>query len=712
MKKLKGFLFILLVLSLILSCNNDSVTWGKIEVTLSNEVSRGIAPTDMSTDNYDVVILNATNETVASTNIKVSDTSVPLTFSVPAGTYTISVDAKNKDNEVIGRGESTATVTPNSTANCQITVREITGNGTLSVQIDSDTPNIPVLKIYKADLSLLDTVTTTGSDGIFVATKALPNGFYYFEILDDDEVIDSETIRIVADKTITYSIEYTVYGDSSITITNGITPTPTISFELSSNITPDDSVSITPTITGFTPNSYSWYLDGIKIAETKDLSFEASDYFLGEHRLTLVATDGNIIWSEEKYFSIIENPISSHYVAYASVEDYFFFDIEGGYLYFSDTFRRLFDVGPLSFDLIPASNGQFIVFTPFEDNLAVLFIPANKEDYATESKLYYECSLDDENGLILNDNYYYRVNLLVTEGPVAYEKNTAQYSDVYHTTARMTKYGTFQEKSLTNHTFDDDRVCTSCGFNQYDNDYLLSNNINNVGDSGILDVARYWAGITTLGDGAVIEDESNFYIKKVSGSNNKYALLFPSSIYDAYEEGGGVFGSVGAFDWYIKQYYGLDLAFSFESGLRSFVETLWSNGVIEASPSDYTDKKNRDTVYSDISLITEDISFEGFTSYNPNSIQTEDGTPIQDCNRIYFELNKYRDGTFILRYPQSLCDAYEKSQRFYTRSGDSIWLYLSTYYPDDPHSNDEETKALMIKLLESDFIEPNYLDYL
>lgn len=69
----------------------------------------------MSTDNYDVVILNASNETIASTNIKVSDTSVPLTFSVPAGTYTISVEAKNKDNEVIGRGESTASETPNST---------------------------------------------------------------------------------------------------------------------------------------------------------------------------------------------------------------------------------------------------------------------------------------------------------------------------------------------------------------------------------------------------------------------------------------------------------------------------------------------------------------------------------------------------------------------------------------------------------------------
>ncbi|MGN1189157.1 MAG: hypothetical protein ACI4SL_02045 [Candidatus Ornithospirochaeta sp.] len=41
-----------------------------------------------------------------------------------------------------------------------------------------------------------------------------------------------------------------------------------------------------------------------------------------------------------------------------------------------------------------------------------------------------------------------------------------------------------------------------------------------------------------------------------------------------------------------------------------------------------------------------------------------------------------------------------------------MWKYLKTYYPDDPRTNDEETKALMIKLLESEFIEPNYLDYL
>ena len=281
MKKLKGFLLILLILSLILSCNNDSVTWGKIEVTLSNEVSRGIVTTDMSTDNYDVVILNAANETIASTNIKVSDTSVPLTFSVPAGTYTISVEAKNKDNEVIGRGESTATATSNSTTNCRITVQEITGIGTLSIQIDSDTPNTPVLKIYKADLSLLDTVTATESDGKFAASKSLPNGFYYFEILDDDKVIDSETVRIVANKTVAYSVEYSVYGDGSITIIDSISPTPSISFEISSNISSKSSQTITPTITGFIPTTFSWYLDGSKIAETKDLSFEASDYILG-----------------------------------------------------------------------------------------------------------------------------------------------------------------------------------------------------------------------------------------------------------------------------------------------------------------------------------------------------------------------------------------------------------------------------------------------
>lgn len=32
--------------------------------------------------------------------------------------------------------------------------------------------------------------------------------------------------------------------------------------------------------------------------------------------------------------------------------------------------------------------------------------------------------------------------------------------------------------------------------------------------------------------------------------------------------------------------------------------------------------------------------------------------------------------------------------------------------PDDSRSNDEEIKVLMIKLLESEFIEPNFFDYL
>ena len=715
MKKLKVFLFIILILSLILSCNNDSVTWGKIEVTLSNEVSRGIVTTDMSTDNYDVVILNAANETIASTNIKVSDTSVPLTFSVPAGTYTISVEAKNKDDEVIGRGESTATVTSNSTTNCRITVQEITGNGILSIQIDSDTPNTPVLKIYKADLSLLDTVTTTESDGKFDATKSLPNGFYYFEILDDDKVIDSETVRIVANKTVAYSVEYSVYGDGSITIIDSISPTPSISFEISSNISSKSSQTITPTITGFIPTTFSWYLDGSKIAETKDLSFEASDYILGEHTLTLIASNETIVWSEKKNFSIYENPLADHYVAYAPGNSrvYYFFDFIDDSLYFSDTINRHYDVGPLSYDIIPAAEGKYLVFNPYGYKTEALFIPFEVEDYELNAKIYYDCTLNEESELTFEENNYQRVNLIIKDSPVSYEESIAQYDETSHVKTRVTEYGTFLTWERINHTFDENDVCIECGFDQNNNEYLLSNNIEKVTDNGRLYISRYWPGITTLGDGTLIENENSFYIKKEPRYDNYYTIYYPSSIYEAYEEGGGSGKSRDAFSWYVNKFYDLKYTSTFETGLKDFVETLWNTGVVEVSPSDSSDLSFRRTVYTDTSLITDEMKFGGLGSYNLNTNQNEDGTHITDCKRFYFYITTYEDGDtyFNISYPQSLQDEYEKAQLFNSNSGNPVWKYLSTYYPDDPYTTDEETKALMIKLLESEFIEPNYEDY-
>ena len=137
-------------------------------------------------------------------------------------------------------------------------------------------------------------------------------------------------------------------------------------------------------------------------------------------------------------------------------------------------------------------------------------------------------------------------------------------------------------------------------------------------------------------------------------------------------------------------------------------------GVVEVSPSDYSDSSFSQTVYTDTSLITEEMKYGGLSAYNLNTNQNEDGTHITDCKRFYFYITTYEDGDtyFTTSYPQSLQDEYEKAQLFNSNSGNPLWEYLDTYYPDEPHTNAEEKKALMIKLLESEFIEPNYEDYI
>ena len=353
------------------------------------------------------------------------------------------------------------------------------------------------------------------------------------------------------------------------------------------------------------------------------------------------------------------------------------------------------------------------MFNPYGYKTEALFIPSEVEDYESNAKFYFNCSLSEDNELIYDDRDSFLVSLIITGAPVAYEESIAQYDETSHVKTRVTKYGTFLTWEGTNHTFDENDVCIECGFDQNNNEYLLSNNIEKVTDNGRLYISRYWPGITTLGDGTLIENENSFYIKKEPRFDNYYTIYYPSSIYEAYEEGGGSGNSTGAFYWYLNKYYDLKYTSTFKTGLKDFVETLWNMGVVEVSPSDYSDSSFSRTVYTDTSLITDEMKFGGLGSYNLNTNQNEDGTHITDCKRFYFSTSTHEDGDtyFYLSFPQSLQDEYEKAQLFNSNSGDPLWEYLDTYYPDDPYTTDEETKTLMIKLLESEFIEPNYEDY-
>ena len=393
---------------------------------------------------------------------------------------------------------------------------------------------------------------------------------------------------------------------------------------------------------------------------------------------------------------------------------YYFFDFIDDSLYFSDTLNRHYDVGPLSYDIIPAAEGKYLVFNPYGYKTEALFIPTEASEYELNAKIYYDCTLNEESELTFEENDYQSVNLIIKDSPVSYEESIAQYDETSHVKTRVTEYGTFLTWERTNHTFDENDVCIECGFDQNNNEYLLSNNIEKVTDNGRLYISRYWPGITTLGDGTLIENENSFYIKKEPGFDNYYTIYYPSSIYEAYEEGGGSGSSGTAFSWYVNKYYDLKFTSTFETGLKDFVETLWNMGVVEVSPSDYSDSSFSRTVYTDTSLITDEMKYGGLSKYNLNTNKNEDGTHITDCKRFYFYITTYEGGDtyFTTSYPQSLQDEYEKAQLFNSNSGNPLWEYLDTYYPDEPRTNAEEKKALMIKLLESEFIEPNYEDYI
>ena len=305
----KTWLMILFVMTLIclVGCNQDKLSdMGTLNIDIDSDVSRGLQAISMETAFYDVSVTDSSGVTVFSVS-KTAQTSCKV--SVPVGTYSVFVEAFNKNGDLIGLGSLTGEVHIGSNT-FAVSVTELQGNGTFAMSISADEGYSMTYSIKDASDNEVKAGNLAFSDGVYAASVEIPNGFYSFSIswADDNRVLKTDTLRIIAGKAVTYTAGFSLLIDGTVSIISEIDQIPSIALTSSSD-TPEsgDVLTISAEISGIENYDCFWAFDGVPLSEPKgyeDFEREISDADEGEHVIALFVTDGNIIWSEKKTISV------------------------------------------------------------------------------------------------------------------------------------------------------------------------------------------------------------------------------------------------------------------------------------------------------------------------------------------------------------------------------------------------------------------------
>ena len=327
MKNYRTFaLSILLFLVVLVGCSDKVVDkLGTLQININTSVSRGIQAISMETAYYNVVVKNSSDEIVASI---FRDTRTSYSASLPAGTYSISVEALNSTGDVIGTGSCEATVVGGQTNSFNITVSEAEGNGAFSMAIAADSGYTLSYVIKTADGTTVRSGNLEYSEGVYSASETLANGFYTFTITrtDTSKILKHESIRIIKARTLSYEATFLFLPDGSVTIINEIVQTPVIDITLSSSYPGiGDTLTASATISGIA-SGYTcyWVFDGVAQGEAgvyEDFGYEILDSDEGDHEIALFVIRENTIWSKSKAFTVRSANSKSAKIGFVMIND-------------------------------------------------------------------------------------------------------------------------------------------------------------------------------------------------------------------------------------------------------------------------------------------------------------------------------------------------------------------------------------------------------
>lgn len=377
---------LLVLIFLSVSCENNIMTeTGSLEIKIDNTV-RGLEPNiSLKTDTYRITVTAPNGE---SGEYSLSPNAEFGTLKgLMVGTWNIKVEALNLNGDVIGEGTEKVNIEKDKINSVSVTVKEVSGEGILTVIITGDNPNNSTysLSIKKNNSGTLEEVTKvdfTNVNGVLKAEVSLDNGFYSFQIESSsskETVPAPEAVRIVKGDSISveYEIQTSEMGDGKLTIVDAIVPTPSLKLKLSSSLLKEGD-SLTVTAEGMV-GTFEWFLDKKKIegAVTNTVTIDSLSV-QGEYEITCIVHDSaSIIWSESKSFEVHSKDYRPQSVTLkGSVEFYLASDV-----------------------LVPEGLYYFDLYDGVSRTRSI----RHYTDYY-EKETTFTCSLDEE---FTNEGYYY-----------------------------------------------------------------------------------------------------------------------------------------------------------------------------------------------------------------------------------------------------------------------------------------------------------------
>lgn len=175
---------------------------------------------------------------------------------------------------------------------------------------------------------------------------------------------------------------------------------------------------------------------------------------------------------------------------------------------------------------------------------------------------------------------------------------------------------------------------------------------------------------------------TNAPVSMYEGGSARYQIIIPDDLYMAYIAGSGDKFTLNALLWYFEKYYNKtpnELAEAFkEDRFGTLLEECFSERPYE-NPSAYDVDyvKNIETVQDSYSGEQLELANEYY--YIPGTLKLEDGTIIDDCERIYIQVENNHIYFYVPEpYVEQMKVEYERNGwGEFIFNGDLIWCYFN-----------------------------------
>lgn len=311
-------LIIFFTIILTFGCNSESAELkGGLSISIDNSLDRAIGPNIPLDVSY--YMINGTGPNNNNFSLRLDYNSPSSTQSdLECGEWNLTANAYNADDRIIGNGTAQANVLPNTTTPVSIEVAEISGTGTINLEISGfcDESITYTAHIFKNNNGSLEEVTSSDfvlDEDSLKVSLTLDAGFYYVQISASNDFVqlpDPEAFRIVKGDNISASYEvFYPNGIVSVSLKNSIPKNPSINISISSEqVVAGNKIRATASCSDINASSYSWFLKGTQLESTAnsvELTFETD----GDYVLTcLVADVSSAVWSEKKTITVV--PVS------------------------------------------------------------------------------------------------------------------------------------------------------------------------------------------------------------------------------------------------------------------------------------------------------------------------------------------------------------------------------------------------------------------